>query len=102
MGADRGILVVYDNKDEIINTEITASISSKICDEENPDLVIMGKQAIDTDNHQTAEYLAELLKIGNASQANTIKIHDDQKNVTVIKEVDGGLQTISLNMPCVI
>merc|ERR1712228_769434 len=51
---------------------------------------------------QTPEFLAELLNIGNASQANTIKIEKDEKKVTVIKEVDGGLQTISLKFPCII
>jgi len=102
MGADRGILVTNDNLNDFINTELTASILAKICDEEKPDVIIMGKQAIDTDNHQTAEYLAELLKIGNASQANTIDLDIDNKIATVKKEADGGLETVSTSIPCVI
>merc|ERR1711982_38282 len=102
MGADRGILVICENYDNFINTEYTAKILQNIALQENPDLIIMGKQSIDTDNHQTSEFLAELLNMGNASQANTITIENDNKRVTVIKEVDGGLQTLSLQIPCVI
>jgi electron transfer flavoprotein beta subunit len=60
----------------------------------------MGKQAIDTDNHQTAEYLAEIMNVGNASQANKITIKDGK--AIVVKEADGGLETVELDMPCVI
>ena len=102
MGADRGILVTQDNQDNIINTELTASILAKVYNDEKPDIIIMGKQAIDTDNHQTAEYLAEILDIGNASQANTIDLNTDNKTATVKKEADGGLETITTNLPCVI
>jgi len=102
MGADKGILVNYDNNGEFINTEIVATILSRICEEEKPDLIIMGKQAIDTDNHQTSEYLSELLNIGNASQANTIDLNADNNTVTVKKEADGGLETITTSLPCVI
>jgi electron transfer flavoprotein beta subunit len=68
MGADRGILVLGYSKKDILNTNLTASILNKIVQQENPDLVIMGKQSIDTDNHQTAEHLAEIMGVGNASQ----------------------------------
>jgi electron transfer flavoprotein beta subunit len=102
MGADRGILVNHENKGDFINTETVANILSKICEEEKPDIIIMGKQAIDTDNHQTAEYLSEVLSIGNASQANTITLDTDGKNVTVIKEADGGLETITTTLPCIV
>jgi electron transfer flavoprotein beta subunit len=102
MGADRGILVNYNNKSEFINTELIATVLSKICDEEKPDIIIMGKQAIDTDNHQTSEYLSELLNIGNASQANNIELNIDKKIATVKKEADGGLETIETSLPCVI
>jgi electron transfer flavoprotein beta subunit len=74
----------------------------KICEEEKPDIIIMGKQAIDTDNHQTSEYLSELLNIGNASQANTIKLNSENNLVTVKKEADGGLETITTSLPCII
>jgi electron transfer flavoprotein beta subunit len=102
MGADRGILVNYDNSNDFINTKTVAEILSKICEEEKPDLIIMGKQAIDTDNHQTSEYLAEMLNIGNASQANTISLNADEKTVSVKKEADGGLETVSTTLPCII
>jgi electron transfer flavoprotein beta subunit len=102
MGADSGILVNYDNQKEFINTDIIATILSKICEDEKPDLIIMGKQAIDTDNHQTSEYLSELLNIGNASQANSITLDPESNIVTVKKEADGGLETVSVSMPCVI
>jgi electron transfer flavoprotein beta subunit len=102
MGADRGILVTNSKQSEFLNTDLTARILSKICDEEKPDVIIMGKQAIDTDNHQTAEYLSELLNIGNASQANTIDLDVDNNIATVKKEADGGLETVKTSLPCVI
>lgn len=102
MGADRGILVKHDIQKEMINTELTAKILCKICEDEKPDMIIMGKQAIDTDNHQTSEYLSELLNMGNASQANNIKLDKNSNEVTVKKEADGGLETITTSLPCVI
>jgi len=102
MGADRGILVNYDNKSEFMNTEVIANALLKVCNEEKPDIIIMGKQAIDTDNHQTSEYLSELLGIGNASQANNIQLNPDKQLATVKKEADGGLETITTTIPCVI
>jgi electron transfer flavoprotein beta subunit len=88
------------SKEQFINTSSVADILNKVVQQENPDLVIMGKQSIDTDNHQTAEYLAEIMGVGNASQANKITIKDGK--AIVIKEADGGLETIELDMPCVI
>jgi electron transfer flavoprotein beta subunit len=102
MGADRGIIVDYDNTKDFINTEVTANILFKICQEEKPDVIIMGKQAIDTDNHQTSEYLSEMLNIGNASQANTISLNPDENTIVVKKEADGGLETVTMPLPCVI
>lgn len=102
MGIDRGILVTSDNKDYFLNTIYTANIFKKIINDEKPDLIIMGKQAIDTDNHQICEYLSSLMNMGNASQANNIEINKDDNLVTVKKEIDGGLETISLPMPCFI
>jgi electron transfer flavoprotein beta subunit len=102
MGADRGILILQNDREEFINTEFTAHILKNIIDREKPDLILMGKQSIDTDNHQTAEFLSELLDVGNASQANKINIDASSRIVTVIKEADGGLETISLKLPCVI
>ena len=95
MGADRGILILQNDREEFINTEFTAHILKNIIDREKPDLILMGKQSIDTDNHQTAEFLSELLDVGNASQANKINIDTSSRIVTVIKEADGGLETIN-------
>lgn len=102
MGADRGILVKYEKVDEFLNTEFIVDVLHSIYNQEKPDLIIMGKQAIDTDNHQTAEYLSERLNIGNASQANSIEINEEKNTAIVKKEVDGGLETISLALPCII
>jgi electron transfer flavoprotein beta subunit len=102
MGADRGILVTHENNDHFVNTEYTANILENIVREENPDIIIMGKQAIDTDNHQMSEYLAEKLNMGSASQANTVTVNLEEKSVTVIKESEGGLETVSIILPCII
>jgi len=102
MGADRGILILDNNKENFINSEYTSSAIYHAIKEENPDLIIMGKQAIDTDNHQVSEYLAEKMCIGNASQAYSIDINMDKKIATVVKEFDGGLQTVEVDMPCII
>ncbi len=101
MGADRGILVeaplsISDNLD----STYIAKILQKVVQKENPDLVLMGKQSIDDDNHQTSEMLAELLGFGQATQANTITING--KEATVVREADGGLETIGVQMPCII
>ena len=76
MGADRGILVLDDdqNQNYFMNACYTASILKTIIEREKPNIIIMGKQAIDTDNHQICEYLAAKMNIGNASQANHIDI----------------------------
>jgi electron transfer flavoprotein beta subunit len=102
MGADRGILATHENSDYFVNTEYTANILENIIREENPDIIIMGKQAIDTDNHQMSEYLAEKLNMGSASQANTVTVNLEDKSVTVIKESEGGLETVSTTLPCII
>jgi len=102
MGADRGILATHENNDYFVNTEYTANILENIVREENPDIIIMGKQAIDTDNHQMSEYLAEKLNMGSASQANTVTVNLEDKSVTVVKESEGGLETVSMRLPCII
>lgn len=100
MGGDRGIFVSCNTKKNFLNTTLYSKILKNIIKKENPDLVIMGKQSIDTDNHQIAEYTSNLLNIGSASQANTIIIKD--QTVTVKKEADGGIETVALNFPCLI
>ena len=72
----------------------------KIVNSENPNLIILGKQAIDGDNNQTGQMLASLLNIPPATFASELKIDADKALVT--REIDGGLQTISVNLPAVV
>ncbi len=97
MGADRGILVQVDDIVEPINV---AKILKAVIDAEKPGLVIVGKQAIDDDCNQTGQMLAALLGWPQATFASKIVMADGKATVT--REVDGGLQTITLNMPCVV
>lgn len=97
MGADRGILVGVEIMPEPL---AVAKIIKAIADEEQPKLVILGKQAIDDDCNQTGQMLAALLGWSQGTFASRIEIDDDHAKVT--REIDGGLQTISLKMPAVI
>ena len=97
LGADRGILV--QTAAELAPLAV-AKCLEKICNKEEPDLVLLGKQAIDGDNNQTGQMLAALMEVGQATFASEIAFNDDA--VTVTREVDGGLQTIKLKMPAVI
>ena len=97
MGADRAILVVTDEEVEPL---AVAKILAKIVAEEAPKLVICGKQAIDDDSNQTGQMLAALLGWGQGTFANEIDIDGD--SITVKREIDGGLQTVKLNLPAVV
>ena len=97
MGADRGILVKSDENVSPLNV---AKIIKVIAEEENPDLIILGKQAIDDDSNQTGQMLSALLGWSQGTFASEVKI--DGQNVLVTREVDGGLQTIKLNLPSII
>ena len=97
VGADRGIHVKVDG---IIEPLAVSKILQKVVEKEKPDLVFMGKQAIDDDCNQTGQMLAALMEVGQATFASEIAFTDDA--VTVTREVDGGLQTIKLKMPAVI
>ena len=99
MGGDRGILV--KSSDEDIDPLNIGKIIKKVCEKENPDLIILGKQAIDDDCNQTGQILATLLKYPQATFASKVeKNTDDTLNVT--REVDGGLETIKVKIPCVV
>ena len=99
MGGDRGILV--KSTDEDIDPLNIGKIIKKVCEKENPDLIILGKQAIDDDCNQTGQILATLLKYPQATFASKVeKNTDDTLNVT--REVDGGLETIKVKIPCVV
>ncbi len=97
MGADRAILVVSDEKAEPL---AVAKILAKIVEEEKPDLVILGKQAIDDDNNQTGQMLAGLLGVGQATFASKVELTSD--SVTVTREIDGGSETDTLKLPAII
>jgi electron transfer flavoprotein beta subunit len=96
MGADRAILVVAENVEPLA----VAKILAKIVEEEQPGLVILGKQAIDDDSNQTGQMLAALTGRPQATFANTVNVVGE--DVHVAREVDGGLQTLSLKMPAII
>ena len=97
MGADRGILVKAEGAVEPL---AVAKILKAVVDAEKPGLVILGKQAIDDDNSQTGQMLAALLGWAQGTFASKLTIEGD--SVTVIREVDGGLQTVKLKMPAII
>lgn len=97
MGADRGILVKVDDLTEPLTV---AKILKGIVDEEQPGLVILGKQAIDDDANQTGQMLAALLGWSQGTFASEIEITGDKAKVT--REVDGGLQAIEISMPAII
>jgi len=97
MGADRGILVTTN--DELQPLDV-AKILKKIVDEEQPGLVIMGKQAIDDDSNQTGQMLSALLNWPQATFASKIVISNSSADVT--REIDGGLETIRIKLPAII
>ena len=97
MGADRGILVKTDELVEPLNV---AKIIKAVSEEENPDLIILGKQAIDDDCNQTGQMLAALLGWSQGTFASELKISDGKANV--VREIDGGLQTLEITLPSII
>jgi electron transfer flavoprotein beta subunit len=99
MGADRGILVEADTSNDIEPLTV-AKILARIVAEEQPQLVILGKQAIDNDMNATGQMLAALLGWGQATFASELKIEDGKAHVT--REVDGGLQSITVALPAII
>jgi len=97
LGADRAILVETDAE---LQPLAVAKLLKAIAAKENPQLVIMGKQAIDDDNNQTGQMLAALLGWPQATFASKVKIEGGQGQVT--REVDGGLETVSIRLPAVV
>jgi len=96
LGADRAIHVETEAELESLNV---AKLLAKVVEEEQPGIVILGKQAIDTDNNQTGQMLAALTGMAQGTFASNIDIQGDKALVT--REVDGGLQTVELNMPII-
>ena len=99
MGADRAILVQVDDGVEVEPLGV-AKLLKAIADEEAPGLVILGKQAIDDDSNQTGQMLGALTGWGQATFANEVAI--DGGKAVVKREIDGGLQTVNVNLPAII
>jgi electron transfer flavoprotein beta subunit len=97
IGADRGILVETDAE---LQPLAVAKLLKALVDKEQPGLVILGKQAIDDDCNQTGQMLAALADLPQATFANKVEVADGK--ATVSREVDGGLQTVSVTLPAVI
>ena len=97
MGADRAILIEEDSDVEPL---AVAKLLKAVVDEEQPGLVILGKQAIDDDSNQTGQMLAALLGWPQGTFASEVKLAGDKVEVT--REVDGGLETVALNLPAIV
>jgi electron transfer flavoprotein beta subunit len=99
LGADRGIHIETD-AGMIVDSLQVAKLLQKIVETEKPDLVILGKQAIDSDNNQTGQMLAALTGMPQGTFASEVIVADGTVNVT--REIDGGLQTVKLQLPAVV
>lgn len=104
VGADRGILVQTDLPIDLGGVEPlgVAKALKKLIEEESPALVIMGKQSIDDDSNQTGQILAAILGWPQASFASKIEIDSSDKSAQVTREVDGGLETIDVQLPAIV
>ncbi|KZN55831.1 electron transfer flavoprotein subunit beta/FixA family protein [Pseudoalteromonas luteoviolacea] len=97
LGADKAIHIETDAKLESLHV---AKLLAKLVEQENPELVILGKQSIDADNNQTGQMLGALTKRGQGTFASKLVIEGE--NAVVTREVDGGLQTVSLPLPAIV
>ncbi|WMN59986.1 electron transfer flavoprotein subunit beta/FixA family protein [Pseudoalteromonas xiamenensis] len=97
LGADRAIQIETDQKLESLHV---AKLLAKLVEQESPELVILGKQTIDADNNQTGQMLAALTKRGQATFASKVVVEGGKAVVT--REVDGGLQTVAVNLPAIV
>jgi electron transfer flavoprotein beta subunit len=96
MGADRALLVLCDQE---LDSLAVSKILAKLVERESPQLVLMGKQAIDDDANQAGQMLAALLDWPQATFASKVELAADQTSVQVIREVDGGLETVGFSLP---
>ena len=99
MGADRAILVLSD---QALEPLAVARVLQKLVDQEKPDLVILGKQAIDDDSNCVGQMLAELLGWPQATFASKVELGGDQRSTKVTREVDGGLETLATPLPAIV
>ena len=97
LGADRGILVETDAE---LQPLAVAKCLKAIVEKESPDMIIMGKQSIDGDNNQTGQMLGALTGMHQGTFASEVAVEDGKVNVT--REIDGGLQTVALNLPAIV
>lgn len=97
LGADRAIQI---DTDQNLDSLQVAKLLAKVVEEESPQLVILGKQAIDSDNNQTGQMLAALTGMPQGTFASEVVVEGDSVNVT--REIDGGLQTVALSLPAVV
>lgn len=97
LGADRAILI---ESDEALNSLAVARLLKAVVDREQPLITILGKQAIDSDNNQTGQMLAALTGYAQGTFASRVEVTIDKINVT--REIDGGLQTVALNLPAIV
>lgn len=97
LGADRGIQI--ETEDELESLAV-AKLLAKVVEEEQPGLVVMGKQAIDSDNNQTGQMLGALTDMPQGTFASEVNVEDG--HVAVTREIDGGLQTVSLTLPAIV
>lgn len=114
MGADRGLLVRHDGP---LDPVVVSALLAKITEQEKPDLVLLGKQSIDDDQNQAGQYLAARLGLPQATFASKhdsleseaeqkkqpgVKLSADGKRLTVVREVDGGVETLDVALPAVV
>jgi electron transfer flavoprotein beta subunit len=97
MGADRGILI---QTDEEVEPLAVAKLLARVAAEEQPGLIILGKQAIDDDSNQTGQMLAALLGWAQGTFASKVEVEGERVKVT--REVDGGLETVDLKLPAIV
>lgn len=97
LGADRGIHI---ETEENLGSLQIAKLLKKVVEDESPELVILGKQAIDSDNNQTGQMLAALTGMGQGTFASEVAVEEGSVNVT--REIDGGLQTVKLTLPAIV
>ena len=99
MGADRAILVLSD---QALEPLAVARVLQKLVEQEKPDLVVLGKQAIDDDSNCVGQMLAELLGWPQATFASKVELGGDQRSTKVTREVDGGLETLATPLPAIV
>jgi electron transfer flavoprotein beta subunit len=99
MGADRAVLVEGPRDLDPLGV---AKVLAKVAERESPDLVLLGKQAVDDDSNQVGQILSALLGWPQATFASRVAFSEDGKTATVSREVDGGLETVAVSLPCVV